>query len=266
MIKSKSEWFTETNVVFEQVLEQVAANLNEIHSVQHGTRYWNIFVGAWLQQFVDMVMLRMFDIERNTHIPATALENSPANSLKQFHEYSKLTGFVERLHYDTLFILQSNKITTATEKAASDTSPITFPYQKLGRSFVTASYHTASNVKAFLRRKIIQNFDIYSAMQTEASRFKRSRSLLFYQNICHAHTLSITKNLFRPKSHGVQSGIQKSSLLRIAIYTTTSLTSGQRMQQRLEVDWFSLNMAASLGSLNIHRSPSDMKLRFLIDT
>ena len=140
MIKSKSEWFTETNVVFEQVLEQVAANLNEIHSVQHGTRYWNIFVGAWLQQFVDMVMLRMFDIERNTHIPATALENSPANSLKQFHEYSKLTGFVERLHYDTLFILQSNKITTITEKAASDTSPITFPYQKLGRSFVTASY------------------------------------------------------------------------------------------------------------------------------
>ena len=103
MIDSKSEWFKETNIVFQQVLDQVALNLNEIHSVDFSTRYWNIFVGPWLQQFVDMVMFRMFDIESNTKIPNTNLEYSPANSLKQFHQHSKMTDFIERLHHEVLF-------------------------------------------------------------------------------------------------------------------------------------------------------------------
>ena len=140
MIDSKSEWFNETKVVFQQVLDQVALNLNEIHSVHYSTRYWNIFVGAWLQQFVDMVMFRMFDIERNTDIPAPASEYSPANSLKQFHEYSKLTGFIERLHYETLSHLQINKNSSATEKITISNSQIAPPHKKLGRSFVTATY------------------------------------------------------------------------------------------------------------------------------
>jgi putative transferase (TIGR04331 family) len=140
LIDSKSEWFDETNVVFRQVLDQVALNLNEIHSVNFSTRYWNIFVGPWLQQFVDMVMFRMADIERNTNIPNTDLEYSPANSLKQFHQYSKLTSFIERLHCETLFHLQSNKISSATQKTAPHKSPLTLPHKKLGRSFVSATY------------------------------------------------------------------------------------------------------------------------------
>jgi putative transferase (TIGR04331 family) len=140
LIKSKSEWFNETNIVFQQVLDQVAVNLNEIHSVQYSTRYWNIFVGPWLQQFVDMVMFRIFDIERNTNIPITDLDYSPANSLKQFHQYSKLPSFIERLHYETLFHLRSNKNSSAIKKTSPDKSPITLPHCRLGRSFVSATY------------------------------------------------------------------------------------------------------------------------------
>ena len=140
MIDSKSEWFDETNVVFQQVLDQVALNLNEIHSVHYSTRYWNIFVGPWLQQFVDMVMFRMFDIESNINIPITDLEYSPANSLKQFHQYSKLTSFIERLHCETLFHLQSNKNSYKNEKTATVNTPMTLRQQKLGRSFVSATY------------------------------------------------------------------------------------------------------------------------------
>jgi putative transferase (TIGR04331 family) len=140
LIDSKSEWFDETNVVFQQVLDQVALNLNEIHSVNYSTRYWNIFVGAWLQQFVDMVMFRMFDIERNTDVPVPDSEYSPANSLKKFNEYSKLTSFIERLHYETLSHLQNNKNSIAPEKTAVVNSLIALPHKKLGRSFVTATY------------------------------------------------------------------------------------------------------------------------------
>jgi putative transferase (TIGR04331 family) len=140
LIDSKSEWFEETNIVFQQVLDQVALNLNEIHSVDFSTRYWNIFVGPWLQQFVDMVMFRMFDIESNTEIPTTNLEYSPANSLKQFHQHSKLTDFVERLHHEVLFNDQSNKNFSSTEKPAKINSLIALPRKKLGRSFVSATY------------------------------------------------------------------------------------------------------------------------------
>lgn len=126
--------------MFQQVLDQVALNLNEIHSVDFSTRYWNIFVGPWLQQFVDMVMFRMFDIESNTKIPNTNLEYSPANSLKQFHQHSKMTDFIERLHHEVLFHDQNNKNLSSTEKPAKINSLIALPRKKLGRSFVSATY------------------------------------------------------------------------------------------------------------------------------
>jgi len=85
-------------------------------------------------------MFRMFDIERNTNIPITDLEYSPANSLKQFHQYSKLTSFIERLHCETFFHLQSNKNSYENEKTATVNTPITLRQQKLGRSFVSATY------------------------------------------------------------------------------------------------------------------------------
>ena len=140
MIDPKSEWFKETNVVFQNVLDQVASNLNAIHSVNYSTRYWNIFVGAWLQQFVDMVMLRICSIESDIDIPAATAEYPPANSLRQFHEFSKLESFIESLHYDTLLHFENNKDSHVAESTAPRNSTVASADQKLGPSFVTATY------------------------------------------------------------------------------------------------------------------------------
>ena len=140
MIDSKSEWFDETTIVFRQVLDQVATNLNEIHNVHYSARYWNIFAGAWLQQFVDMVMFRMFDIETKTELPAASTSFPPANSLMQFHEFSKSESFVERLHYDTSVQLQHPKISGATDVTGASNSQVNASGRKRGRSFATATY------------------------------------------------------------------------------------------------------------------------------
>jgi putative transferase (TIGR04331 family) len=140
LIDSKSEWFNETNAVFQQVLDQVASNLNEIHSVNYSTRYWNIFVGPWLQQFVDMVMFRIRDLANDIEIPAAIAEYDPANSLRHFHELSKLESFVERLHHDTLLHSENNKDARTTERTVTRNSMVVAANEKLGRSFVTATY------------------------------------------------------------------------------------------------------------------------------
>jgi putative transferase (TIGR04331 family) len=140
LIDSKSEWFDETTIVFRQVLDQVAINLNEVHNVHFSARYWNIFAGAWLQQFVDMVMFRMFDIDRKTELPVSSVNFPPANSLKQFHEFSKSESFVARLHYDTSIQLQRPKTSDATDVTGVGNSQVNTSGCKHGRSFVTATY------------------------------------------------------------------------------------------------------------------------------
>jgi putative transferase (TIGR04331 family) len=140
LIDSKSEWFDETTIVFRQVLDQVAINLNEVHNVNFSARYWNIFAGAWLQQFVDMVMFRMFDIDRKTELPVSSVNFPPANSLKQFHEFSKSESFVARLHYDTSIQLQRPKTSDATDVTGVGNSQVNTSGCKHGRSFVTATY------------------------------------------------------------------------------------------------------------------------------
>ncbi len=126
--------------MFRQVLDQVATNLNEIHSVHYSTRYWNILVGAWLQQFADMVMFRMFDIERKAELPTASAQFPPANSLKQFHEFSKSESFVARLHYDTSVQLQRQKISEGTAVTDVGNSQMRTSGRKFSRSFVTATY------------------------------------------------------------------------------------------------------------------------------
>ena len=96
MIDSKPEWFDETTIVFRQVLDQVAINLNEIHNVHFSARYWNIFAGAWLQQFVDMVIMRLHDKEELNQVPATTLGTHPTASLRALSlSRSTMTMFVQ---------------------------------------------------------------------------------------------------------------------------------------------------------------------------
>ena len=140
MIDSKSEWYEETNCVFQQVLDQVALNLNEVHSVDYSTRYWNIFVGPWLQRFVNMVMFRMYEIELNTKVQVVMLDSPPVNSLLEFAELSKNSTFVESLHADVLTQLNAVKATTTNECQTNSKKSNKGFEMKLGRAFVSATY------------------------------------------------------------------------------------------------------------------------------
>ncbi len=85
-------------------------------------------------------MFRMFDIDRKAELPAASTNFLPANSLKQFHEFSKSESFVERLHYDTLVQLQRPKTSDATEVTGLGNSQANTSSRKRSRSFVTATY------------------------------------------------------------------------------------------------------------------------------
>jgi putative transferase (TIGR04331 family) len=140
LIDSKSEWFNETNVVFQQVLDQVASNLNEIHSVNHSTKYWNILVGPWLQRFVDMVTFRMYEIGQNANVQNVTLKSLPANSLLEFAERAKTSIFVESLHADVLTQLNTTAEST-THRNGARTKALNQSFKaKLGKTYVSATY------------------------------------------------------------------------------------------------------------------------------
>jgi putative transferase (TIGR04331 family) len=48
----------------ERLLRELAADLNQIHGVDHGLRYWRILVGPWLGYFVQMLFDRWACIQR----------------------------------------------------------------------------------------------------------------------------------------------------------------------------------------------------------
>jgi len=140
LIDSKSEWFQETTITFQQVLDQVATNLNEIHSVNYSTRYWNIFLGPWLQQFIDMVMLRMFEIEQHSKLQVVIAETQLAPSLKDFNQQAKFSTLVESLHADVLAQLNAPIKPTATESHTGKKTLDPILNVKPGRTFVSATY------------------------------------------------------------------------------------------------------------------------------
>jgi putative transferase (TIGR04331 family) len=126
--------------VFRQVLDQVASNLNEIHSVHYSTRYWNIFAGAWLQQFVDMVMIRLHDREEMNQIPGANSESLLSTSLRDFNEQAKTSVFIEALNANVFALL--NEL----QKSSIVSIPINEDHQypgekvRLGRTFASATY------------------------------------------------------------------------------------------------------------------------------
>lgn len=140
MIDSKSEWFDETTTVFRQVLDQVATNLNEIHSVNYSTRYWNIFLGAWLQQFVDMVMIRLRDQSKLTHMTAVASKTNPANSLREFNQNAKSFVFIESLNADVFSPISALQTSNSFSVSIKNDPEDKRKKVNLGRTFSTATY------------------------------------------------------------------------------------------------------------------------------
>ena len=49
--------------IYEQLLGELAGRLNEIHGVNHGTRYWRILIGPWLGYFIQMLFDRWASIQ-----------------------------------------------------------------------------------------------------------------------------------------------------------------------------------------------------------
>jgi len=140
LIDSKSEWFDETTTVFRQVLDQVATNLNDIHSVNYSSRYWNVFLGAWLQQFVDMVMIRMRDQSEMIQMPAVSSEILPAASLREFNQNAKSSVFIESLNADVLSRINSLQTSKVFSKSINKHPVYISNKAKLGRTFSSTTY------------------------------------------------------------------------------------------------------------------------------
>jgi len=138
LIYSKSEWFDETIIVFRQVLDHVATNLNEIHNVNYSSRYWNIFIGAWLQQFVDLVVAQINDQSSAAEI--NSIQFPPAQNMLEYQGFAKNEDFVKQLRSD---ISSENYIPT-NQSAVRITPLIEITANgsttKLGRPFLSATY------------------------------------------------------------------------------------------------------------------------------
>jgi putative transferase (TIGR04331 family) len=140
LIDSKSEWFDETTTVFRQVLDQVATNLNEIHNVNYSTRYWNIFLGAWLQQFVDMVMIRMRDKSEMIHVTEVTSKTDPATSLRAFNENAKSSVFIESLNADVFSRIDALQTSNSFSVSIKNDPENINKKVNLGRIFSSATY------------------------------------------------------------------------------------------------------------------------------
>lgn len=51
------------DAVYERYLEFLAERLNELHNVDHSTRYWRIIIGPWLRYFIEILYDRYLSIK-----------------------------------------------------------------------------------------------------------------------------------------------------------------------------------------------------------
>jgi putative transferase (TIGR04331 family) len=150
LIDSKSEWFDETTTVFRQVLDQVATNLNEIHDVHYSVRYWNIFAGVWLQQFVDLVITQLSTQPLIT--TTSSIHFPPSQTIREFQSFAKNENFIKQLRSDIgannyrCISKDEKQIKLSVDVISNRSIP------KFGRTYVSATYlPRISEVKLQLR-------------------------------------------------------------------------------------------------------------------
>lgn len=140
MIDTKRQWFEETELVYGEVLNQLTTNLNRIHSVNLSKRFWDVFVGAFLREFVEIVVLQIFFCESGRTYPKEAGEFPQINSLMDYRKLSKDKYFVENLNSDvwdainTPENLPSNLPRVPTRDCANSN------HAKLGRKYCSATF------------------------------------------------------------------------------------------------------------------------------
>ncbi|MDQ6991482.1 MAG: LIC12162 family protein [Mariprofundaceae bacterium] len=67
-----------------QLLVELTDALNAVHSTSHGTRYWEIVLGHWLQRYVAVIFNRYFTLDQalnNYDVPGSTVFDSKAYSL-----------------------------------------------------------------------------------------------------------------------------------------------------------------------------------------
>ena len=101
MKNTKQLWFEEAEIVYGEVLDQLITNLNKIHSVSFSKRFWDIFIGAWLREFVEIVMLQIYECEKGAPQKAKPHNLTSISSLVDYRNLSKTKYFVENLCFDT---------------------------------------------------------------------------------------------------------------------------------------------------------------------
>jgi putative transferase (TIGR04331 family) len=87
--------YTYLNSLYEEILMELSAKLNQIHSVNHSDRYWRILIGPWLGYFLHVVFDRFFmlkkAIEENNISMCNVIKNSEfsmvPNDMIQFNKY-----------------------------------------------------------------------------------------------------------------------------------------------------------------------------------
>lgn len=57
-IEEKQRRFEFVDSIFEPLLHDLAGSLNALHNTNHSIRYWRVFTGLWLHQFLDIAYSR----------------------------------------------------------------------------------------------------------------------------------------------------------------------------------------------------------------
>jgi len=86
------------DVVFENYLDLMVINLNELHNVEHTKRYWRIIIGPWLNDFIRLIFdyyttiqdINNSKLVTNTLIVDSKIEDQIPQDFASFHQaYSR---------------------------------------------------------------------------------------------------------------------------------------------------------------------------------
>ena len=140
MRQTKQTWFEETETVYCEVLEHLVANLNSIHSVNFSKRFWDIFVGAWLREFVEIVMLQIHECEQGQPKITKPHKLTSVNSLVEYRKLSKTKSFVETLCLDTWSAINNLNFGRTFPHGTPNSEVEKSEKIRLGRKFYSATY------------------------------------------------------------------------------------------------------------------------------
>ena len=136
----KQKWFEETEIVYAEVLQHCTNSLNAIHQVCFSKRFWDIFIGAWLREFVELVILQIYVCESGLIRKIETNEPTRIKSLVEYRKLSKNSQFIEALRFEVKKEL-GNPISQQSFTPIDQKSRIENSQKiKLGRVYLSATY------------------------------------------------------------------------------------------------------------------------------